>query len=80
MSKLNIYLLSNLEGAGYDQYDGFVVIAPNEESARKLVKREGSLGLPKAFWQNQDKSSCERIGTAEKGQKQGIILSDFNRG
>ena len=62
----------------YDCYDGFIVASKLAKSARVIASTNfGDEG--REVWLGSD-STCEKIGTALKGIKEGIILADFHAG
>lgn len=85
---MNIYLLTigDWFKFDYDSYDSFVVVAPNEESARTLIdtcgtecRHQRDRGL-KCVWHDEGKTSCVLIGVAVKGRNAGILAQSFNAG
>ena len=62
---------------GYDDFDGFVVRAPDEGSARKIAQRRAE--WQKGTFDDPKYSSCRKIGTAT-GRRTGIVLDSFNAG
>lgn len=77
------------EGEGLASHDAIVfdnphltkavVIAPSEKVARQLCatsarheERRQTADF-RAFWLDADKSSCQKLGTAAEGQREGIV-------
>ena len=59
---------------GYDTYDSAIVVAENEEEARKSpidIYYE---------WAHPDDIKVEYIGEAKEGTEKGVILASFNAG
>lgn len=91
---MNIYKVTREDRIGYDEYNGFVVAAANEESARETHPH----GIHCRKWEDQDghalfecgwiefkdrhKLKVELIGTAYNDiyQNKTVILASFNAG
>ena len=75
---LNLYLLEQIDGAWYDEVEGFVISAKSPAGARRLAGKhawdEGS-----ETWYRPAKSSCKLIGTTT-GLKPEVILRATNNG
>lgn len=78
---MNIYLIEPTEDGkrhvSYDCYDGYVVIASNEENARKLcyIGDEGDI------WTKQEYSKCTKIGeTTITMATTRVVLASFRAG
>ena len=66
---------------GYDEVEGFVIIAVNSPQARNLAsKHAGDEGAD--TWQKKGKSTCIPIGVPEPklAQREQILLRAFNAG
>lgn len=84
---MNLYLLTQGDNTGYDTYDSCVVVAKNEDEAKKIHPSgddEQSWKTDKIFrsWANSpDTVEAELIGKAVKGSVSGtVICSSFNAG
>ena len=74
---MNIYLLQS-SATGWDAYRGFVIIAKDEEEARKLANEEASrYNGENAFLSPKD--TCELLGKSIYVHSQ-IVLEDFING
>lgn len=89
---MNIYLISQTEEKGYDTYDSAVVIAADEDAARKTY--------PSALWHCDDEGSSwptgwragsewcatpeavtvKLIGCALPDAEAGVVCASFNAG
>lgn len=81
-NKMEIYLLEQDLNNGYDTYDSVVVIAENEDEARK-IHPGGEYEQDFYDWVqfNQiDQIKVTHIGTATEEQKKGVLLASFNAG
>ncbi len=79
------------ESQGYDCTCGYVVIAENEENARKLIKCNDECETEKysvelgihheglCYWQDPIMTTCVAIGESYESVEK-IILEDFNAG
>ena len=82
---MNIYYLTSPE-RGLDTYDGHVVIAPDEATARRMVpcadecpaRRDGEDHA--CVWHRSTRSTCECIGQASEGADTSVVMSTFNAG
>ena len=72
---MNIYLITINEYAGYDSYDGHVVIARNAVNARKLCQ----YGTEGDIWKDTDMTTLRKIGETNH-IKEYVVLSSFNAG
>lgn len=68
--KVNIYHIV-FTGHDYDEYDAFVVIAENEESAKAMIESD----IPR----NESIESISCIGVSNKSESE-IVLGSFNAG
>jgi hypothetical protein len=75
----NIYVLNRAEAALYNEAEGFVVVAGDEQQARQLAaRRAGEEG--RGYWLRPD-VTVVHIGTAfERIAGQDIVLRAFNAG
>ena len=71
----NVYSIKMNKIADRGEYDGFIVISPNEEEAvemcEKYVHQEG-------FWENINNYDIEKIGVTEKGSR--FVMASFYTG
>lgn len=78
----NIYLLK-LKDWRYDEYEGWVVIAENEEEVIKLCEIYSTAEEARKHWRyNQYKDNIEEIkliGTTEQEDSE-IVLSSYHAG
>lgn len=84
---LNIYLIGWKENthskvrANYDVLHSVVVIAKDEQEARKLIKFTGDETREHpTFWKSEEYTSCREIGKANKDLSEGIVCRDFHNG
>ena len=83
---MNIYLLEQSENNDYDTHDSLVVIAENEEEAKKI--HPDSDGWTNNYWNtwasSPDKVKCTFLGKASKECIEkahgNIVLASFNAG
>jgi len=87
---MKIYLIDQSENTDYDTWDSAVVIAENEEEAKKIhpngytiiesfdkVKEEDSWY---GWTTDINKISATYLGEAKEGSNKGVICSSFNAG
>jgi len=75
---MKIYYLS-LKKHDYDEYDGWIVIADNEEEAKNLCGIEKTERLNNnRFEENID--YIKEIGVALPNMEKGIVLGSYNAG
>lgn len=90
MTALRVWFLWCDEG-GSDSADGFVVIAPDETSARALphaqkmcgdecIGAHTADGALLCIWRDPEHSSCEPIDDSHPAWKERIVLRSFNAG
>lgn len=75
---LKLFVL-NLSDVGWDQFNGFAVLAENETQARRLAQdaaNAGEYGKGGEPWINQ--ATCEEL-TLWRGPAR-VVLSSFNAG
>ena len=70
------WLLGRLDKVHYDEFKGFVVLAPSEESAR-LIACKSCADEGSHVWMDKDLSSCESMTVQDRD---GVVLSSFNAG
>lgn len=71
---MNIYILTRLNGIGYDEYDAKVVVAKNEQNARKIANE--SNGCEGKIWNNKEVVSCQIVDDTKEGE----VLGSYNAG
>ena len=84
---MNLYCISQNTNNDYDTYNSAVVAAPDEETAKLLNPRNGSV-MSEADWsriylvwcRSPNDVQVKLIGVAIDGQEQGLILSSFKAG
>lgn len=71
---MNIYHVDRVNACGYDEYDGFVVLAKDPHEALKMVTNEGA-----GEW---DINHVYFLGeySGEKSYENNFILSSYNAG
>jgi hypothetical protein len=76
--RMNIYLLERTDSVGYDEFDSFVVVAPDAELARKLLHEhsDGDYGV----WAKDELVTATKIGTSDEYAEPIEILGSFNAG
>ena len=85
---MNLYFITQSEGAGYDTYDSAVVAAPSVSVARKIHPHFGEIfkdGWEKwtvtDMWCSHPKYvKVKCIGQAKAGIRQGVICASFKAG
>jgi hypothetical protein len=87
--KNNIYFVYQNEVTGWDSYDSMVVVAPDEETAKRI---DPSIAyetfMTEDRWNNNygswatspDNVYVKYLGEADGGQEVGLVLSSFNAG
>lgn len=74
---LNIYLLTKTITQGHDTFNALVVVAENEQQARKIRPQHGGLNE----WPNVSCIEVTLLGEANPTfTEECIILADFNAG
>jgi len=83
----NLYLITQKENTDYDTFDGVVVCAPDEETARNMNPRTGKpmtdsdWEYPYNGWARDPKGvKVKFLGTAVPSSKKGIVLASFIAG
>jgi hypothetical protein len=86
---MNIYKIERTDGASYDEYDSAVVIAPDEEMARRMNpgKPNGEL-MTDEDWRKTFSTwvksphlvEVNYLGRADEGLAQSVIVASFNAG
>jgi hypothetical protein len=79
---MKIYLLTRTDSFGYDDFVSAVVIAKNEVDAITIHPsgNDSAWENKNDAWCKQDKVKAEYVGTANKQQVRGVLLSSFNAG
>lgn len=90
---MNIYCIKAIDIVDYDSYDAHVVIADSERRARELcpkgdesytfdfrADRTGPWRTEVPFWTDPDSSGCTKIGTADDGEPERVVVSSYNAG
>lgn len=77
-----IWLVSQPE-PDWDEYDAFVVVAATERRAAEIIEAQIRGEGPEAVriatgWRNPN--APKRIGVADAGQEEGVVLASFNAG
>jgi len=82
---MNLYYIFRKGSASYDEFEGAIVAAKNEDEA-KTIHPDGSINVVdderplSDTWIHPEYVKVELIGKAVKGTKQGVILSSFRAG
>lgn len=58
-----IYKLERIKPAGYDEYNGFIVIAPTEKDARGVVRDKFNRERERKVWIDWEQSMITMLGT-----------------
>jgi hypothetical protein len=86
---MKLFLVSRPDPADYDEYDAFVVAAPDAATARWMYPMSGAFSdeaIPKESWQqgcwvkDPETLSVAYLGEARDGMPQGVVLASFNAG
>ncbi len=86
---MKIYLISQDVNNGWDTFDSAIVIAENEEEAKKIhpygnydYEEEGDGKYDKRYggWSKKEFVEVEYIGEAKKGSERGVVCASFNAG
>jgi hypothetical protein len=81
---MKIFRLSQDVNNNYDTYDSLVVIARNEEEARKIHPSEDTdtpvIAEKYSSWCGLSDVKVEYIGEAKDGSKKGVVVASFNAG
>jgi hypothetical protein len=76
---MKVILLQRKDDVGFDEYDGFVIIASSTQFARKmasdLAADEGA-----DIWLDKTKCTATIIGEAKSSDRQYVVLDSFNAG
>jgi len=84
--KLYLYLVSRTDFVGYDEYDGFVIAAPNAAAARHThpnnrMPVRSSWSSKGGTWPvTPEALKVRKIGVAAAGVKPKVVLASFNAG
>jgi len=81
---MKIYKLVQDKNGGYDTYDSCIVVAEDEEEAKKF-HADGTYDYTISDsswegWASAEYVKAEYIGEAKENIKKGVILSSFNAG
>ena len=76
---MKLYKLTRNNAVGYDENAGFMIAANDEQQARVLASY-AVIDEPSVTWIDPTLSACIQVGTATRGTKAGIVLTDFNAG
>lgn len=79
---MNLYKISQDVNNDYDTFDSAIVAAETEDEARNThPEKNFPLGFDfNTYWCDQSQVTVEKIGTATKDTKAGVILASFNAG
>ena len=90
---MNLYLVKQVEGGGYDEFEGMVVAAESEQDAVKMHPVDGwdesdwrYVRCVRTFngdscWDSSPENiTVQLIGMADDSVKAGVVLSSFNAG
>lgn len=79
---MNLYLISQNFNRGYDTYDSAVVIAEDEDTARKMSPSNGDEYTHTAYspWAPSELVNVELLGAAKDGSNRGVVCASFNAG
>jgi len=72
---MTLWKITTLEEGDYDEYDSFVVRAPNETEARELAAVVGSQNYDR--WRDPTRSSCVELDQNGRAE---VIIGSFNAG
>lgn len=72
---MKVWVLERLDGPGWDENEGFVIVAPTPGSARKLAAEQASDEGQKV-WLDAEHSTCKMITT----KRARVVLRAFNAG
>lgn len=94
--RMKIYKLSQDENNDYDTYDSAIVVAENEEEAKRTHPNHeyykydedgdeywihnGGKKEECGSWCSLEHVKVEYVGEAKEGLKKGVLLSSFNAG
>jgi hypothetical protein len=70
---MKIYKVYRINKIGWDEYEGAVIVAKNENQAREIAAAEMRDGTN---WQDESTVKVEIVGNKESG----VVLSSFNAG
>ena len=77
---MRLYILQRLDGADYDENDGFVIRAEDSKEARKIASEqagEENRITRRSPWLQPTLTSCKTLNIAGKP---GVIICDFHSG
>ena len=79
--RLYLYLISQDINLGYDTFRSAVVCAEDEEKARRINPGDpDNQGFYSGTWAAPEYVTVEKIGIADEGQSEGVILAHFRAG
>lgn len=71
---MKIFHLYREDGAGWDEFDAKIIVAENEEKARKIANQ--NVGDEGEVWEDSELVKCEVVNT----EREGVVLASFNAG
>lgn len=79
---MNIYKLSQSINNKYDTFDAIIVVAENEEEAKKILPHKFKVwdGYNYSDWARPEDITVRLIGKAKKDIQKGCILASFRAG
>lgn len=81
---MKLFLIAQSQNSGFETYDGAVVAAPNEETAKFIdPRRNGELieNWKLSYWCNSpEKVEVTYLGETAENIPQGVILASYNAG
>ena len=73
---MKIYQVTRTDEADYDEAAGFVIVAPDRETARTLASREaGDEGAD--IWLDPHLALVHQVGLAAATEREGVLLRDY---
>ena len=72
---MKLWMLSRLDGYGYDEYDSKIVRAPTEDEAREIANE--STGFEGSIWTDKSLVECSQLKASGEA---GEIRGSFNAG
>lgn len=78
---MKLFLIYQEQNSGYDTYDSAVVVAPDEETARRMCPDGGgSNGYNPWTWTAPEYVSVNYLGEAAEGLPEGFVCKSYNGG
>lgn len=77
---MNIYKLKRIGPVSYDEFSGFIVVAPDGIEARAAAQAKDGTASKETTWTDSDKSTCHAIGVALVTTLEGVALHSFHAG